>query len=144
MKGDSYLEHPHSGWPVQVCDSVGRGLEGQRLAGFTGLAAFVRKAFEDSLSGILNKRAVDVLLEIKKAQVGCAASIQAVGVFPIMGGLSLVGPAERSCSFGLCFGGGLAPAPGPRHTATSRVRNCHACVRACAGPPRGRLAASRT
>lgn len=55
---------------LQVCDSVGRGLEGQRLAGFTGVAAHVRSAFEDALSGILNKRSVDVLLDIKKAQVG--------------------------------------------------------------------------
>ena len=45
------------------------GLEGQRLAGFTGVAAFVRNAFEEALSGILNKRAVDVLLDIKKSQV---------------------------------------------------------------------------
>ncbi|PNH11598.1 Signal recognition particle receptor subunit alpha [Tetrabaena socialis] len=54
----------------QVCDSVGRGLEGQRLAGFTGVASFVRTAFEDALSGILNKRSVDVLLDIKKSQLG--------------------------------------------------------------------------
>lgn len=54
---------------LQVCDSVGRNLEGQRLAGFTGVAAFVRNAFEEALSGILNKRSVDVLLDIKKSQV---------------------------------------------------------------------------
>ncbi|GIM14007.1 hypothetical protein Vretimale_17022 [Volvox reticuliferus] len=53
---------------TQVCDSVGRRLEGQRLASFTGVAAFVRTAFEEALSGILNKRAVDVLLDIKKSQ----------------------------------------------------------------------------
>ncbi|KXZ55716.1 hypothetical protein GPECTOR_2g1266 [Gonium pectorale] len=53
----------------QVCDSVGRGLEGQRLASFTGVASFVRSAFEEALSGILNKRAVDVLMEINKSQV---------------------------------------------------------------------------
>ncbi|KAG2451309.1 hypothetical protein HYH02_003915 [Chlamydomonas schloesseri] len=53
---------------AQVCDSVGRNLEGQRLAGFTGVAAFVRNAFEEALSGILNKRSVDVLLDIKKSQ----------------------------------------------------------------------------
>ncbi|GLC40532.1 hypothetical protein PLESTM_001084700 [Pleodorina starrii] len=53
---------------AQVCDSVGRRLEGQRLAGFTGVVAFVRTAFEEALSGILNKRAVDVLLDIKKSQ----------------------------------------------------------------------------
>jgi hypothetical protein len=52
-----------------VCDSVGRRLEGQRLAGFTGVVTFVRSAFEEALSGILNKRAVDVLLDIKKSQV---------------------------------------------------------------------------
>ncbi|EFJ49463.1 hypothetical protein VOLCADRAFT_74239 [Volvox carteri f. nagariensis] len=52
----------------QVCDSVGRRLEGQRLAGFTGVVTFVRSAFEEALSGILNKRAVDVLLDIKKSQ----------------------------------------------------------------------------
>ncbi|GFR48799.1 hypothetical protein Agub_g10749 [Astrephomene gubernaculifera] len=53
---------------AQVCDSVGRNLEGKRLSGFTGVAAFVRGAFEEALSGILNKRAVDVLMDIKKNQ----------------------------------------------------------------------------
>lgn len=48
--------------------SASRSLEGQRLAGFTGIGSFVRGAFEDALSGILNKRAVDVLLDIKRAQ----------------------------------------------------------------------------
>jgi hypothetical protein len=33
---------------------------------FAGVAQFVRRAFEDSISGILNKRQVDVLHDIKR------------------------------------------------------------------------------
>lgn len=51
-----------------VCASVGRSLEGQKLASFTGVGLMVRRSFEDALSGILNKRQVDVLLDIRKAQ----------------------------------------------------------------------------
>jgi len=51
-----------------ICDSVGRSLEGQKLSSFTGVSAFVRRAFEDALAGILNKRQVDILLDIRKAQ----------------------------------------------------------------------------
>lgn len=47
-----------------------RSLEGQKLASFTGVGAFVRRAFEDALAGILHKRTVDMLLDIRKAQVG--------------------------------------------------------------------------
>ncbi|GAX77841.1 hypothetical protein CEUSTIGMA_g5283.t1 [Chlamydomonas eustigma] len=56
------------GIAASVCASVGRSLEGQKLASFTGVAALVRKSFEESLSGILYKRQVDVLLDIRKAQ----------------------------------------------------------------------------
>ncbi|MEW5317619.1 MAG: hypothetical protein WDW38_008903 [Sanguina aurantia] len=56
------------GIAAQVVASVGRSLEGQKLSSFTGVGAFVRQAFEDALSGILNKRTVDVLMDIKKAQ----------------------------------------------------------------------------
>ncbi len=34
-----------------ICDSVGRSLEGQKLASFTGVGAFVARAFEEALSG---------------------------------------------------------------------------------------------
>ncbi|KAJ9525645.1 hypothetical protein QJQ45_003328 [Haematococcus lacustris] len=51
-----------------ICDSVSRSLEGQKLASFTGVASFVARAFEDALSGILHKRTTDLLLDIKKAQ----------------------------------------------------------------------------
>ncbi|KAJ9527693.1 hypothetical protein QJQ45_025967 [Haematococcus lacustris] len=51
-----------------ICDSVSRSLEGQKLASFTGVASFVARAFEDALSGILHKRTIDLLLDIKKAQ----------------------------------------------------------------------------
>lgn len=34
----------------------------------TGVGQFVRKAFEDALSGILNKRQVDVLHDIKRSR----------------------------------------------------------------------------
>lgn len=44
--------------------------QGRSLASFTGIGSFVRRAFEDSLAGILNKRCVDVLLDIKKVRVG--------------------------------------------------------------------------
>ncbi|KAF5842562.1 SRP54-type protein [Dunaliella salina] len=55
-----------------ICDSIARSLEGQKLASFTGVSKFVRSAFEDALAGILNKRQTDVLLDIRKAQVGGA------------------------------------------------------------------------
>lgn len=42
----------------QICESVARSLEGQKLTSFTGVSTFVRQAFENSLSGILNKRQV--------------------------------------------------------------------------------------
>jgi hypothetical protein len=48
-----------------VCDSVAQSLVGQKLSSFTGVRAFVLKAFEDSLAGILNKRAVDVLHDVQ-------------------------------------------------------------------------------
>lgn len=48
-----------------------RSLEGRKLASFTGVAAFVARAFEEALAGILNKRATDVLLDIRKAQARC-------------------------------------------------------------------------
>eukprot|EP00798_Chlamydomonas_sp_ICE-L_P027481 gene27481-4787_t len=51
-----------------ICDSVGQKLEGQKLSSFTGMGAFVKAAFEDALSGVLNKRQVDLLLDIKKSQ----------------------------------------------------------------------------
>lgn len=50
----------------KVVDSVAQSLEGQKLSSFTGVAQFVRRAFEDSISGILNKRQVDVLHDIKR------------------------------------------------------------------------------
>uniref|UniRef100_A0A383V6G1 SRP54-type proteins GTP-binding domain-containing protein n=1 Tax=Tetradesmus obliquus TaxID=3088 RepID=A0A383V6G1_TETOB len=53
---------------AQVVDSVAHSLEGQKLSSFTGVGQFVRRAFEDSLSGILNKRQVDVLHDIKRAR----------------------------------------------------------------------------
>ncbi|KAG1654790.1 hypothetical protein FOA52_008890 [Chlamydomonas sp. UWO 241] len=56
------------GIAAAVCASVGSSLQGQRLASFTGVGAMVRRAFEEALSGILNKRQVDVLLDIKKSQ----------------------------------------------------------------------------
>ena len=52
-----------------VCASVGRSLVGQKLASFTGVGTLVRRAFEEALSGILHKRQVDVLLDIRKSQV---------------------------------------------------------------------------
>lgn len=52
----------------KICDSVCKSLEGQKLASFTGVSGFVKKSFEDALNGILNKRAVDVLVDIKKAK----------------------------------------------------------------------------
>eukprot|EP00955_Chlamydomonas_euryale_P090590 364557-Chlamydomonas_euryale.AAC.2 len=57
------------GIAAAVCASVGESLKGQKLASFTGVGALARKAFEEALSGILLKRQVDVLLDIKKAQV---------------------------------------------------------------------------
>lgn len=51
-----------------ICDSIARSLEGQKLASFTGVSKFVRSAFEEALAGILNKRQTDVLLDIRKAQ----------------------------------------------------------------------------
>mmetsp|Transcript_10210 Transcript_10210/g.30822 ORF Transcript_10210/g.30822 Transcript_10210/m.30822 type:complete len:646 (-) Transcript_10210:82-2019(-) len=56
------------GIAAAVCASVGESLKGQKLASFTGVGALARKAFEEALSGILLKRQVDVLLDIKKAQ----------------------------------------------------------------------------
>jgi len=53
---------------AQLVASVARGLEGQKLASFTGVAPFVRAAFEDALSGVLNKRQADVLLDVQKAR----------------------------------------------------------------------------
>ncbi len=32
---------------ANVCDSVGRSLEGKQLASFTGVAVMVRRAFEE-------------------------------------------------------------------------------------------------
>eukprot|EP00878_Enallax_costatus_P008214 GHUV01008587.1.p1 GENE.GHUV01008587.1~~GHUV01008587.1.p1 ORF type:complete len:579 (+),score=230.88 GHUV01008587.1:233-1969(+) len=52
----------------QVVDSVAHSLEGQKLSSFTGVSQFVRKAFEEALSGILNKRQVDVLHDIKRSK----------------------------------------------------------------------------
>eukprot|EP00879_Flechtneria_rotunda_P000279 GHRR01000367.1.p1 GENE.GHRR01000367.1~~GHRR01000367.1.p1 ORF type:complete len:663 (+),score=237.67 GHRR01000367.1:308-2296(+) len=52
----------------QVVDSVAQSLEGQKLSSFTGVGQFVRQAFEEALSGILNKRQVDVLHDIKRAR----------------------------------------------------------------------------
>ncbi|KAF8073223.1 Srpra [Scenedesmus sp. PABB004] len=52
----------------QVVDSVARSLEGKKLASFTGVGHFVRRAFEDALSAILNKRQVDVLGGIARAR----------------------------------------------------------------------------
>lgn len=46
-----------------------RRLEGQKLSSFTGVSSFVSDAFEESLEGILNKRQVDVLLDIQRSQV---------------------------------------------------------------------------
>lgn len=51
---------------AQVCESVARSLVGQKLSSFTGVKAFVLRAFEESLSGILNKRAVDVLHDVQR------------------------------------------------------------------------------
>ncbi|KIZ06391.1 Signal recognition particle receptor subunit alpha [Monoraphidium neglectum] len=51
---------------VQVCESVAQSLVGQKLSSFTGVKTFVLRAFEDSLSGILNKRAVDVLHDVQR------------------------------------------------------------------------------
>ncbi|GBF89669.1 signal recognition particle receptor subunit alpha-like [Raphidocelis subcapitata] len=51
---------------AQVCDSVAKSLVGKALSSFTGVRAFVLRAFEDSLSGILNKRAVDVLHDVQR------------------------------------------------------------------------------
>lgn len=51
---------------AKVVDSVAQTLEGQKLSSFTGVAQFVRNAFEGSISGILNKRQVDVLHDIKR------------------------------------------------------------------------------
>lgn len=57
--------------PIASAHSFGcRSLEGQKLASFTGVGAFVARAFEDALEGILHKRTVDMLLDIRKAQVG--------------------------------------------------------------------------
>lgn len=47
--------------PPSTWLQVGRSLEGQRLASFTGVGAFVRRAFEEALSGILHKRQVRAL-----------------------------------------------------------------------------------
>eukprot|EP00775_Hariotina_reticulata_P009471 gene9471-9636_t len=52
----------------QVVDSVAHSLEGKKLSSFTGVGQFVRKAFEEALSGILNKRQVDVLHDIKRSR----------------------------------------------------------------------------
>jgi hypothetical protein len=38
---------------------------GQKLSSFTGVRAFVLRAFEESLAGILNKRPVDVLHDVQ-------------------------------------------------------------------------------
>lgn len=53
---------------ARICESVAATLEGQRLGSFTGVGAFVRRAFEAALNGILNKRPVDVLLDIKRSK----------------------------------------------------------------------------
>jgi len=53
---------------VQVCNSVAQSLEGKKLSSFTGVSRFVKDAFEDSLSRILNKRQVDVLADIERAK----------------------------------------------------------------------------
>lgn len=52
----------------QICDSVASSLEGKKLSSFTGVSSFVRAAFEDALNGILNKRAIDVLLDVQRAR----------------------------------------------------------------------------
>jgi len=44
---------------------------GQKLSSFTGVKTFVLRAFEDSLAGILNKRAVDVLHDVQVGTHGC-------------------------------------------------------------------------
>jgi signal recognition particle receptor subunit alpha len=51
---------------TQVCESVASSLVGQKLSSFTGVRAFVLRAFEESLSGILNKRTVDVLHDVQR------------------------------------------------------------------------------
>jgi len=56
------------GIAAQVVDSVARSLVGRRLATFTGVGALVRGAFEDAVSGVLNKRSADVLLEARRAR----------------------------------------------------------------------------
>jgi signal recognition particle receptor subunit alpha len=56
------------GIAAQVVDSVARSLEGKALSGFTGVGALVRGAFEDAVSGVLNKRSADVLLEARRAR----------------------------------------------------------------------------
>lgn len=45
---------------------MAQSLVGQKLSSFTGVKAFVLRAFEDSLAGILNKRAVDVLHDVQR------------------------------------------------------------------------------
>lgn len=61
----------------QVCESVAQSLVGQKLSSFTGVKTFVLRAFEDSLSGILNKRAVDVLhdVQVRRLPAGSASHI---------------------------------------------------------------------
>lgn len=66
--------------PRRVIESVATSLEGQRLASFTRVSTAVQQAVEEALTRILTpKRSIDVLREVKAAQVGRRASHQAGG-----------------------------------------------------------------
>jgi signal recognition particle receptor subunit alpha len=56
------------GIAAQVVDSVARSLVGKKLSGFTGVGTLVKDAFEDAVSGVLNKRSADVLLDARRAR----------------------------------------------------------------------------
>lgn len=54
-----------------MIESVATSLEGQKLASFTRVSTAVQQAVEEALTRILTpKRSIDVLREVKAAQVG--------------------------------------------------------------------------
>lgn len=66
----------------KVCASVAATLEGKKLASFTGVAALVRSAMEQSITRILSPpRSIDILAEVRASQArGKPYSIVFVGV----------------------------------------------------------------
>ena len=54
-----------------MIESVAASVEGQKLASFTRVSTAVQTAVEEALTRILTpKRSIDILREVKEAQVG--------------------------------------------------------------------------